>query len=78
MDVTLAAAGEEAHRDWTKAVILTYLSFPPVFGWIVGIFSLLHQRRRVHNKAMTALTAVGMAVSFALTAAMVVGIGLGL
>ena len=78
MDITLAAAGEEAHRDWTKAVILTYLSFPPVFGWIVGAFSLVHQRRRVHNKAMTALTVLGMVVSVALTAAMAVGILLGL
>ena len=77
-DVTLTAAGEAAHRNWIKAILLTYLSFPPVFGWIVGLFSLRHQRRQVHNKTMTALTAVGMAVSLALTAAMVVRIGLGL
>ncbi|MGN0479211.1 MAG: helix-turn-helix domain-containing protein [Hominenteromicrobium sp.] len=77
-DVTLTAAGEEAHRDWIRAVLLTYLSFPPVFGWMVGIFSLLHQHKRVHSKKMTALTVLGMAVSAAVTAVMIAGVCLGL
>ena len=36
MDINIAAANEEAKENKIRAGILTYLSFPPIFGWIEG------------------------------------------
>ena len=43
MDINIAAASEEAKENKIRAGILTYLSFPPIFGLIVGIISLKFQ-----------------------------------
>lgn len=78
MDENLLAASEAAKMDRIRASVLTYFSFPPIFGWIVGIFSLRFQLNNQRNKKQMLLSAVGIVFSLALTIAMVLGIALGL
>ena len=73
MDINIAAANEEAKENKIRAGILTYLSFPPIFGWIVGIISLKFQSDHMKNKAQIALTILGMLFSLILTGLMVAG-----
>lgn len=78
MDVNLAAAKEDAGYDKMRAGMLTYLSFPPIFGWIVGIVSLKFQKSHMKNKMQITLTIVGMIFSLICTVMMIVGMLLGL
>lgn len=78
MDVNLAAAKEDAGYDKIRAGMLTYLSFPPIFGWIVGIVSLKFQKSHMKNKMQITLTIVGMIFSLICTVMMIVGMLLGL
>ena len=73
MDINIAAANEAAKENKIRAGILTYLSFPPIFGWIVGIISLKFQRDNKKNKEQIALTILGMLFSLILTGAMIAG-----
>ena len=73
MDINIAAANEEAKENKIRAGILTYLSFPPIFGWIVGIISLKFQSDHMKNKVQIALTILGMLFSLILTGLMVAG-----
>ena len=73
MDVNLASASEDARYDKARASVLTYLSFPPLVGLVAGILSLKLQREKIHNRKQIILTAVGMAVSAALTALIIAG-----
>ena len=73
MDINIAAASEEAKENKIRARILTYLSFPPIFGWIVGIISLRFQSDHMKNKVQIALTILGMLFSLILTGLMVAG-----
>ncbi|MBE5762536.1 MAG: helix-turn-helix transcriptional regulator [Clostridiales bacterium] len=73
MDINIAAANEEAKENKIRAGILTYLSFPPIFGWIVGIISLKFQSDHMKNKVQIALTFLGMIFSLILTGLMVAG-----
>lgn len=68
----------EVKNDNIKAILLTYLSFPPIFGWIIGIVSLKFQKNHIKNKIQIGLSILGMIVSLTLTALMVIGIMLGL
>ncbi len=78
MDVNLSAAKEDAGYDKLRAGVLTYLSFPPIFGWIVGIASLKFQISHMKNKLLIGLTIVGMLFSLACTVLMIAGALLGL
>lgn len=78
MDVNLAAAKEDAGYDKMRAGMLTYLSFPPIFGWIVGIVSLKFQKSHMKNKMQITLTIVGMIFSLICTVMMIAGMLLGL
>lgn len=78
MDVNLAAAKEDAGYDKMRAGILTYLSFPPIFGWIVGIVSLKFQKSHMKNKILICLTIIGMIFSLLCTTLMIAGALLGL
>lgn len=78
MDVNLTAAKEDAGYDKMRAGILTYLSFPPIFGWIVGIVSLKFQKSHMKNKILICLTIAGMIFSLLCTALMIAGALLGL
>ena len=74
MDENLISASESARSDKMTAMWLTYLSFPPVFGWVVAIFSLRFQFKNMKNKLQIALSIVGMIISLSLTAVMIFGI----
>lgn len=78
MDVNIESASEEAKANLIKSYILTYLSFPPIFGWIVAIFSLKLQKEQFHKKSRIILSVLGLVVSISLTALMVIGIIFGL
>lgn len=78
MDVNLAAAKEDAGYDKMRAGMLTYLSFPPILGWIVGIVSLNFQKNHMKNKIQISLTIVGMLFSLICTVSMVAGALFGL
>lgn len=78
MDVNLASASEEARNDKMRASVLTYMSFPPIFGWIVAIFSLNFQKEHMHNRLQIKLSIVGMICSATLTILMITGVVLGL
>lgn len=78
MDINIAAANEEARYNKIRAGMLTYLSFPPILGWIVGIFSLKFQKEYMKNKLQIGLTIVGMLFSAMFTVFMIVGALFGL
>ncbi len=73
MDNNIATANEELKENKIRAGVLTYLSFPPFFGWIVGIISLKFQKDHMKNKVQIALTILGMLFSLILTGAMIAG-----
>lgn len=74
MDINIASANEEARMNKIRAGALTYLSFPPIFGWIIGIVSLKFQKDYMKNKVQIALTIIGMICSLLLTGLLVSGI----
>ena len=78
MDINLAAAKEDSGYDKMRAGMLTYLSFPPIFGWIMGIVSLKFQISHMKNKTQIGLTIVGMIFSLICTFLMIAGALLGL
>lgn len=53
--------------------MLTFLSFPPLFGFIVAFFSV-RNAERIGSRKMKILSFVGMTVSFIMTALMAIGI----
>ncbi len=78
MDINVVAANEEARYSKLRAGVLTYLSFPPIFGWIVGIYSLKFQKENMKNKSQIGLTIVGILFSLTATVVMILGVALGL
>ena len=72
MDITTAPT-EEARMNKIRAGVLTYLSFSPIFGWIIGIVSLKFQKDYMKNKVQIVLTITGMLISLLLTGLMVAG-----
>ncbi len=49
---------------------------PPLFGFIVGIYNIYHQRKTIHNSKMIILSAIGIVISLCLTVIMVLGFAL--
>lgn len=78
MDINVVEANEEARFIKLRAGVLTYLSFPPIFGWIVGIYSLKFQKENMKNKTQIGLTIVGILFSLTLTVIMIAGVAFGL
>ena len=78
MDINVVEANEEARYIKLRAGVLTYLSFPPIFGWIVGIYSLKFQKENMKSKTQIGLTIVGILFSLALTVIMIAGVAFGL
>ena len=78
MDINVVAANEEARFIKLRAGVLTYLSFPPIFGWIVGIYSLKFQKENMKSKTQIGLTIVGILFSLTLTVIMIAGVAFGL
>ncbi len=78
MDENMTGESERARHLRMQAFFLTYLSFPPLFGWLVGIFSLRLQCTTVKNRKQIALTCVGIVFSLAITGLIVAGAAGGL
>ena len=78
MDINVVEAKEEARYIKLRAGVLTYLSFPPIFGWIVGIYSLKFQKENMKSKTQIGLTIVGILFSLTLTVIMIAGVAFGL
>ncbi len=60
-------------KNYILGIVLTYLSFPPIFGFVVGVFSMIHQKKTIHNKKMMLLSIIGIIISLILTTIMIVG-----
>lgn len=73
-DINRIQESDHAKKDFLLGSFLTYLSFPPVFGFIVGICNIIHQIRNHGNRRMIVLSIVGSLVSLSLTAVMIAGI----
>ena len=78
IDINVVEANEEARYIKLRAGVLTYLSFPPIFGWIVGIYSLKFQKENMKSKTQIGLTIVGILFSLTLTVIMIAGVAFGL
>lgn len=72
-DINQAQENDKAKKNYILGIILTYLSFPPVFGFVVGIFSMIHQVRTMHNRKMMILSSIGIIISLIFTATMIIG-----
>ncbi len=76
--VTMDGLSDDSRYEKIWAVVLTYLSFPPLFGWIVGLISLRFQRKHIKSKIQIIITILGMVFSITLTTLMILGAILGL
>lgn len=76
--VTTDGLSDDSRYEKIWAVVLTYLSFPPLFGWIVGIISLRFQCKHIKSKIQIIITILGMVFSITLTTLMILGAILGL
>lgn len=73
MDINIASESEDARNRKLTAWVLTYLSFPPLFGWIIGIYSLIKRKKHMLSKRQIVLSAIGIIFSMALTLAIILG-----
>ncbi|MBQ5332630.1 MAG: helix-turn-helix domain-containing protein [Oscillospiraceae bacterium] len=63
----------ERNREYINSLLLTYLSFPPLFGFIVAFFSI-RNADRLGLRKMKHISVIGMIVSLLMTIIMAVGI----
>lgn len=73
-DINQLQESDNAKKNYFLGVLFTYLSFAPVFGFILGIYNLWHQKQTINSRKMKALSVVGIVVSLAFTVLMVLGI----
>lgn len=72
-DINQTQVNVTAKEKYILGIILTLLSFPPISGFIVGVFSLLHQKRTIQNRKMMILSIIGIIISLVLTTIMIIG-----
>ena len=72
-DMSQLQESKYAKKD-NMGILLTYLSFSPVLGVIVGIYSIYHQKTTINNRKMIVFSALGMAISLIMTMAIILGI----
>ena len=77
-DLILEQESDQRRKEYFLGVFFTYLSFAPIFGWMLGLYGLYHQKQTINNRKMMILSIVGTAISLALTAGMIIGVVLGL
>lgn len=77
-DLILEQESDQRRKDYFLGVFFTYLSFAPIFGWMLGLYGIYHQKQTINNRKMRILSIVGTAISLALTAGMIIGVVLGL
>ena len=73
-DINQLQESDNAKKNYFLGLVYTYLSFAPLFGFIVGIYNIHHQKQTINNRKMTALTILGMIISLTFTVLMVMGI----
>lgn len=73
-DINQLQESDHARRNYYLGIFYTYLSFAPLFGFIVGIYGTHHHKQTGNHRKMIRLTLAGITVSVALTAAMLIGI----
>ena len=73
-DINQLQESDHAKKNYVLGLFLTYLSFPPIFGFIVGAYSIYHQKKTINNKKMLVLSILGSVISLVLTTFMVLGI----
>lgn len=73
-DINQLQESDNAKKNYFLGVLFTYLSFAPVFGFILGIYNLWHQKQTINSRKMKVLSVVGIVVSLVFTALMVFGI----
>jgi Predicted transcriptional regulators len=72
-DINQTQESDKVKKNYITGMVLTYLSFPPLFGLIVGIFSVVHQLRTSHNRKMILFSILGSIISLVLTIIMIIG-----
>jgi transcriptional regulator with XRE-family HTH domain len=72
-DINQTQVNVTAKENYILGIALTLLSFPPISGFIVGVFSLLHQKRTIQNRKMMILSIIGIIISLVLTTIMIIG-----
>ncbi len=77
-DLILEQESDQRRKEYFLGVFFTYLSFAPIFGWMLGLYGIYHQKQTINNRKMMILSIVGTAISLALTAGMIIGVVLGL
>lgn len=77
-DVNQLQESDHARRSYYLGVFYTYLSFAPLFGFIMGIYGIYHQKHTINNCKMIKISIMGIGVSLTLTTAMIIGIVFGL
>lgn len=73
-DINQLQESDNAKKNYYLGVLFTYLSFAPVFGFILGIYNLWHQKQTINSRKMKVLSVVGIVVSLTFTVLMVLGI----
>ena len=73
-DVNQLQESDHARRSYYLGALYTYLSFAPLFGFLVGLYGIYHQKHTISNRKMIMLSIVGIGVSLVLTATMIIGI----
>lgn len=73
-DVNQLRESDNARRNYYLGALYTYLSFAPLFGFLVGIYGIYHQKQTINNRKMVRLSILGIGVSLVFTAMMIIGI----
>lgn len=73
-DINQLQESDITRKNYLLSLVLTYLSFPPIFGFVVGTYNLYHQKRTTNNRKMMILSSLGIIISLVLTIIMVLGI----
>lgn len=61
-------------KNYYLGIFYTYLSFAPLFGFIMGIYGIYHQKQTISNGKMIKISILGIIISLTLTATMIIGI----
>lgn len=73
-DVNQLRESDNARRNYYLGALYTYLSFAPLFGFLVGMYGIYHQKQTINNRKMMRLSILGIGVSLVFTAMMIIGI----
>ncbi len=72
-NINLLQKSDYERRNYYLGIFYTYLSFAPLFGFIMGIYGIYHQKQTINNGKMIMLSILGIIISLALTITMIIG-----